>query len=107
MTKDEAWKLIHEIPAVDEALVENEKEREKVYKEAINSRDPKRLISIIKLLYIRRQKRLEEGKKSTAVDDRYIKLAENQLHGEQAFLLGVHKENVGQMIESTIEKKNL
>lgn len=103
MKKEDAWKLIKEIKAVDGVLVENEKEREKIYKEAINSRDPKRLISIMKTLYIRRKKRLEEGKKCTAVDDRYFKLAESHLHGELAFAIGVQKTEVGQIIEANIE----
>lgn len=102
MNMDEAWSLIKEMKAVDEALVENEKEREKLYKEAINSRDPKQLISIMKTLYIRRQKRLEEGKKTTAVDDRYFKLAENQLYGELAFALKVKKSELNSIIEQNI-----
>lgn len=103
MNRDDAWRLIKEIKAVDEALVENEKEREKLYKEAINSRDPKQLISIMKTLYIRRQKRLEEGKKTTAVDDRYFRLAENQLYSELAFALNVQKSELHQIIEQNIE----
>ena len=103
MNMDDAWRLIKEIKAVDEALVENEKEREKLYKEAINSRDPKQLISIMKTLYIRRQKRLEEGKKTTAVDDRYFRLAENQLYSELAFALNVQKSELHQIIEQNIE----
>jgi CarD family transcriptional regulator len=99
MKEAEAWTLIKEIKAVDEALIENEREREKVYKEAINSRDPKRLISIIKTIYIRRKKRLDAGKKTTTVDDRYFKLAENNLYSELAFSLGVKKEDVNQIIE--------
>ncbi len=82
--------------------MENEKEREKLYKEAIHSRDPKRLISIMKTLYIRRQKRLEEGKKTTAVDERYFKLAENQLYSELAFALGVEKSELNEIIEQNI-----
>ena len=104
MNSDDAWRLIKEIKAVDETLVENEKEREKLYKEAINSRDPKQLISIMKTLYIRRQKRLEEGKKTTAVDERYFKLAENQLYSELAFALGVQKSELNEIIEQHIEK---
>lgn len=103
MSKDEAWKLIKEMKVVDEALVENEKERERIYKEAINSRDPKRLISIMKTLYIRRKQRLEEGKKITALDDRYFKLAESQLYNELAFALGIKKSEVNQIIEENIE----
>ena len=103
MKKEDAWKLIREIRAVDETLVENEKEREKIYKEAINSRDPKRLISVMKTLYIRRRERLEAGKKTTVVDERYFKLAENQLYNELAFSLGVQKSEVNQIIEDNIE----
>lgn len=103
MKEDEAWQLIKEIRTVDEAYVENEKEREKIYKEAINSRDPKRLISIIKTLYLRRQKRMDAGKKTTAVDERYFKLAENHLHSELAFSLGVNKKEVDEIIRSNME----
>ena len=56
----------------------------------------------MKTLYIRRQKRLEEGKKTTAVDDRYFKLAENQLYGELAFALKVKKSELNGIIEQNI-----
>lgn len=98
MNEDDAWTLIKGIKEIEEAYVENEKEREKIYKEAISSRDPEKLISIIKTLYLRKQERLEAGKKNTAVDERYFKLAENQLHGELAFSLGVDKQKVNQII---------
>ena len=103
MGKDDAWKLIKEIKSIDEILIENEKERERIYKETIGSRDPKCLVSIIKTSYIRRNKRLKDGKKSTAVDERYFKLAENHLHSELAFALGVEKSEVNQIIEKNIE----
>ena len=103
MSKEDAWKLIKEIRAIDEAFIENEREREKIYKEALASREPKQLISVIKSLYIRRQKRLNEGKKTTALDERYFKLTENQLHGELAFALGVQKSEINQIIEQNIE----
>lgn len=103
MNEEEAWQLIKSIKSVDEAYVENEKEREKIYKEAISSRDPKRLISIIKTLYVRKQERLEAGKKNTAVDERYFKLAENHLHSELAFSLGVNKTEVNEIIISNMK----
>lgn len=103
MKKDEAWMLIREIKAVDETLVENEKDREKIYKEAISSREPKRLIGIMKTMYIRRKQRLEDGKKITAVDERYFKLAENHLYSELAFSLGVQKSEVNQIIADNID----
>lgn len=98
MNKNEALALIQSIKDIDEAYVENEKEREKIYKEALNSRDPKRLVGIIKTLYLRRQERVEAGKKNTAVDERYFKLAENHLHNELAFALQVDKAEVNEII---------
>lgn len=98
MNKTDALELIESIKDIDEAYIENEKEREKTYKEALNSRDPKRLVGIIKTLYLRRQKRLDAGKKSTAVDDRYFKLAENHLHNELAFALERDKSEIPDLI---------
>ena len=98
MTEADAWSLIKSIPSIEEAYVENEKEREKIYKEALSSRDPKRLIGIIKTLYLRKQERVEAGKKNTAVDERYFKLAENHLHSELAFALKVEKNEVHRII---------
>ena len=94
MSKKDALELIESIKDIDEAYIENEKEREKTYKEALNSRDPKRLVGIIKTLYLRKQERVEAGKKNTAVDERYFKLAENHLHSELAFALQVDKETI-------------
>ncbi len=66
--------------------------------EALASRDPKRLIGIIKTLYLRKKERTDAGKKNTAVDERYFKLAEDQLHGELAFVLGEDKRNIEKII---------
>lgn len=98
MSKEDALSLIESIPEIDEAYIEHEKERERTYKDALNSRDPKRLVGIIKTLYLRRQKRLDAGKKNTAVDDRYFKLAENHLHNELAFALEMDKSEIPDLI---------
>lgn len=102
MSKKDALELIESIKDIDEAYIENEKEREKTYKEALNSRDPKRLVGIIKTLYLRKQERVEAGKKNTAIDERYFKLAENHLHSELAFALQVDKEKVQEMILNSL-----
>ena len=103
LSKDEAMDVIHGIPQIDETWVENEKERERIYKEALNSKDPMRLISIIKTLYRRRKERLDAGKKTTAIDERYFKMAENQLFAELGFALGEPKQNMRQIIQEAME----
>lgn len=105
MSKEDALALIESIPEIDEAYIENEKEREKTYKDALNSHDPKRLVGIIKTLYLRKQERVEAGRKNTAVDERYFKLAENHLHNELAFALQIDKTSVKKMILDTIQQK--
>lgn len=103
LSKDEALEVIKSIPEIEETWVENDKERERIYKDAMGSRNPKRLIGIIKTLYRRKMERLDAGKKCTAVDERYFKLAENQLFAELAFALGEPKQNMQQIIKENIE----
>ena len=99
ISKEEAWNIIRGIPSIESIWIENDKEREKIYKEALASREPERLIRIIKTLYFRKKERSDAGKKNTAVDERYFKLAENQLHSELAFALGEPKQNITKIIE--------
>ena len=98
LSEEEAWDIIKSIPKIEEVWVENDKEREKIYKDAIASKEPKQLIGIIKNLYRRKKERMDAGKKCTAVDERYFKIAENQLHAELGFALGEEKQNIKQII---------
>ena len=102
MNREAAMQLINCIKNINEAYIENEKEREKVYKAAISSCDPQKLVGIIKTLYLRRLEREKSGKRNTVVDERYFKLAENQLHSELSFALQIEKEQVVQMITQSI-----
>lgn len=102
MNKEQAIQLINDIKSIHETYIENEKEREKVYKAAISSCDPQKLVGIIKTLYLRRLEREQSGKRNTVVDERYFKLAENQLHSELSFALQFEKEQVIEMITQSI-----
>lgn len=107
LSEEEAWEVIEKIPEVEAAWIANDKLREQTYKEAIHSCNPTALVSIIKNLYIRKKQRIEQGKKSTATDERYFKLAEDNLYAELAFALGKEKNEMRQIIAETIEQKNL
>ena len=102
MNKEQAMQLIENIKNINETYIENDKEREKVYKSAISSCNPQKLVGIIKNLYLRRLEREKSGKKNTVIDERYFKLAENQLHSELSFALQVEKEQVTQLITQNI-----
>lgn len=105
MTEEEAWKLIDKIPEVEEAWIENEKFREQKYKEAIKSGKPEALVSIIKVIHLRKKKRAQEGKKSTTVDERYFILAENYLYSELGYVFCKEKKEVQQLIADSINNK--
>ena len=62
MTESEAENLVKKIPTIDAIWINNERERERSYKEAVQSNDPERLVGIIKLLYGRKRERAEQGR---------------------------------------------
>lgn len=105
LTKEEAMRLIEEIPSLEQIDVTDEKGREQIYKEALLSCDCRELVRIIKTLYLRRQSRIEDGKKVTAVDERYFKQAEDALYGELAVAMQMKREEVEDYITEHLAKE--
>ncbi len=101
LTEQEANDLIDEIPEIEQLWVTNDKQREEQYKEAVKGCDCRQWIRIIKTLNLRKKERLAQGKKVTAIDEHYLKLAENQLYGELSVALGKKK---GEMEEFIIQR---
>ena len=98
MTKEEAEELIDSIPEIDELWVSNDKLREEKYKETMKSCECRDWIKIIKTLYLRKQERIAQGKKTTAMDDRYLRLAEENLYSELSLALGIPKDGMEEYI---------
>jgi CarD family transcriptional regulator len=105
LTKNEAEELIDNMPQIKLLEQVDEKKRELIYKDAIKSCDCKELIKIIKTLYKRRQDRIEDGKKFTAVDERYFNQAKGCLYGEIAIALDMKMDDVEDYITGRIEGK--
>lgn len=97
ITREEAERLIDEIPSIETLSIENEKFREDSYKKCIRTCECRDLLRIIKTIYVRKQARLSHGKKTTATDERYLKLAEDHLYSEFSMLLDIPK-NIWQII---------
>lgn len=104
LTKDEVEQLMNEMGNLDEIKISDEKKREAEYKSAINSADPRLLVRIIKTMYYRKQSRIENGKKSTAIDERYSRVAEQRLYEEMALALEIDREQVKDYIRDYLEK---
>lgn len=94
MTREAAEALIDGIPEIEELWVGNEKLREEKYKETMKSCECRDWIKIIKTLYLRKQERIAQGKKTTAMDERYLRMAEENLYSELSLALGMPKEEM-------------
>ena len=107
ISDSEAWDLIEGISKIDAVHIENEKQREQKYKDALRSCEPEQWISIIKTMYFRKQKRNSQGKKNTAMDEHYFKIAEKYLYSELAHAIGKNESEMCQLIADTIKKKDM
>ena len=105
MTEEDARNFIDRIPDIEDVWTDNVKLREQKYKEAVRNNNPDALIGIIKMSYMQRQKRQEQGKKGMAADEKYFKLAENSLYSELGFALNKSNEEVCKMVVDSIQAR--
>lgn len=103
ISREEALALIDEIPSIETLWIANEKEREQLFQKALLTCDCREAIKIIKTLYQKKQKRMEAGKAATALDQKYLQYAQEQLYGELAIALDMDKNQVESYITETIE----
>lgn len=105
LKRDEAQKLIREIPDIPLLAITNDKLSEQMYRECIKTNDCGELIKIIKTIYLRKQKRLQAGRKVTAVDAKYFHIAEDSLYGELAVALEMPKDEVEEYIAREMNRE--
>lgn len=94
LSKDEACKLIDDIPNIQTKSVTDDKNCEEIYKEALKKYDCCEWIKTIKMLYLRKQDRITQGKKMSNTDESYLSMAEDCLYGELAIPLEIPKDKV-------------
>ena len=104
LTKEEVLALIDEIPSIEQIGFVEEKQREQKYKEYIRSCECRNWIKIMKTLYQRKQERVSKGKKETATDERYFKMAEDSLYTEFSISLDIPRQEVEQYIAERINE---
>lgn len=104
MSKEEVENLIDGIPQIEALWIGSEKMREEQYKAAMLTCEPVEWVRIIKTLYRRARDRVSQGKKITATDERYLKLAEDGLYSELCFVLGRGKDEMTAYIRSRVEQ---
>ncbi len=104
MTKEDALALIDQIQNVETLWIGDERRRETEYKEAVRKCDCREYVKIIKTIYLRKEARLADGKKVTAVDERYYAIAEENLYGELAVALGMDRDQTKTFVEQRVKE---
>lgn len=102
ISKEEAKELIGEIKDMDMLGIDNERQREDIMKKALRTCDIRQWVRVIKTVNARKEKRLAQGKKVTAGDERCLHAARENLFGELAVSLGIDKEDVESYIREAI-----
>ena len=103
MSEREASGLLKSIRAIETVFEASDRLREQGYKDAIKSNDPLAIAGMIKGLYKRENERLSQGKRVTAVDERYSHMAESALFPELALVLGKEPEEIKRLIIETLD----
>ena len=98
ITREEALALIDRIPQMTAQVYENSNLRflNEHYQHCAD------LLQLIKDVRAKRQQMTARGKKLGLVDERYMKRAEEMLHGELAVALDMTREQVPQFIADTL-----
>lgn len=94
LSQQEILDMIHGLPQAEELRVEDEGERQSVYREILQTGDRRKILQVIKSLHLRQSRCRQTGRKFHAVDERLLKDAEAVLHEEFAFVLGLPREQV-------------
>ena len=102
LERTEAERLIGTIPEITLLVITNDKMTEQMYKDCMKSNDCQELVKLIKTIHQRKQKRIQAGRKITAVDAKYSHLAEENLYGELAVALDLTREEVSGYITAAI-----
>lgn len=106
LDRDGAMQLIRDIPDIPVISIASDKLLEQTYKNMIHSNECVGLVQILKTIYQRRLKRLSAGRKLTAVDSRYSRIAEDNLYGELAIALGIPRDEVENTITRALDEEN-
>ena len=105
ITKEEAHALIDRIPAMQTEAYHTGviRELEEHYNTYLKSHDCGDLLELGRSIYLKKQELLSQHRKFGAVDERFMKRAEDLLYGELAIALGIEKNQVEAYIDERVK----
>lgn len=94
LSREEIDELIKTMPDENFIWIEDEGLRREEYRKILREGDRRKLVKLIKTLYIYQQNRREQRKKLHSADEHFLKDAENMLYDEFAYVLNIPREQV-------------
>ncbi len=89
--------LIDHVPDLEIVEEENNKVRTELFRNMMNQFDPTVLATVVKTVYIRKQRRIAAGKKVMSSDEKVMAVAGKKLFEEMAFALQDERSHVEEM----------
>lgn len=102
MNEEAVNELLGRIDEIPEIQADNDKVREERYKEFSKGCDCENWVAIIKTVASRKKERMAQGKKITATDERYSRMAGEHLYSELSFVLGKEISDIETLINDKI-----
>ncbi len=104
LSEDEAISLLDRLLDLDEEWIRDDREREAHYRDVINRSDAEGMLSIIRCLHLRRRERLMIGRKLTAMDSKYLRMAEDNLYTEFSLALQIPVSEVQEQVSDRLDR---
>lgn len=104
LTADEIEEIIQEMPGEESVWIQNEAERKTRYKEILAEGDSRKLVRLIKTLYLHQKEQNARGRKLHMADERAFKEAERLLYDQFALALRIQPDEVLPYIVKRIEE---
>jgi len=98
LTREEIDTLIETMNDAENIWIEHDPERKEKFNTILKRGEHRELICLLKTLYQKRAEKQQMGKKFHLADERAMKEAEQLLHGEFAYVLGIDEEEVSAYI---------
>ena len=107
ITREAADALIRRIPEIEPEVYENSNLRflNEYYQAQLQNYSCEGLLKLIRSTHAKREVMRGRGKKLGLVDERYMKRAQDMLHGEFAVALGIERGDVPAYIEQMLEEQ--
>ena len=102
LSKERASELLEAAPSKYSEWVENDRERQQVYKQILLCGSSEDLLTMTRALYLHQIELLERGKKLHAADERFLKEAEKMLFEELAYVFNI---TIAEVLPLIIRKK--